>query len=328
MSIFARVAGTGSYLPKLRLTNQDLVERLAKTGLETSDEWIKTRSGISARHFAADNELTSDLAVKAAQAALESAGATSSDLDLIILATSTPDHLGGFPSTACVVQDKLGAHTSCAAFDVQAVCAGFTYALSIADAFIRSSTYKKVLVIGAETFSRILNFQDRGTCVLFGDGAGAVVLEASKEAGILSTALHADGSQRDILCVPGRSGNGEVHGSPFMTMDGQAVFKLAVKVLEQVAHEALEKANLKPEQIDWLVPHQANIRIMEGTAKKMGMSMDKVIVTVHEHGNTSAASIPLALDVGVRSGQIQRGQHLLLEGVGGGFAWGAVAIKY
>ena len=328
MSIFARVAGTGSYLPELRLTNQDLVQRLAKTGLETSDEWIKTRSGISARHFAAENELTSDLAVKAAQAALESAGITSSDLDLIILATSTPDHLGGFPSTACVVQDKLGAHTSCAAFDVQAVCAGFTYALAIADAFIRAGSYKKVMVIGAETFSRILNFQDRGTCVLFGDGAGAVVLEASKEAGILSTALHADGSQRDILCVPGRSGNGEVHGSPFMTMDGPAVFKLAVKVLEQVAHEALDKANLKPEQIDWLVPHQANIRIMEGTAKKMGMSMDKVIVTVHEHGNTSAASIPLALDSGVRSGQIKRGQHLLLEGVGGGFAWGAVAIKY
>ena len=328
MSTFARVAGTGSYLPELRLTNQDLVERLAKTGLETSDEWIKTRSGISARHFAAENELTSDLAVKAAQAALASAGITSEDLDLIILATSTPDHLGGFPSTACVVQDKLGAHTSCAAFDVQAVCAGFTYALAIADAFIRSGSYKKVLVIGAETFSRILNFQDRGTCVLFGDGAGAVVLEASREAGILSTALHADGSQRDILCVPGRAGNGEVHGSPFMTMDGQAVFKLAVKVLEQVAHEALDKANLKPEQIDWLVPHQANIRIMEGTAKKMGMSMDKVIVTVHEHGNTSAASIPLALDSGVRSGQIKRGQHLLLEGVGGGFAWGAVAIKY
>ncbi|MEA9601297.1 beta-ketoacyl-ACP synthase III [Polynucleobacter sp. MG-28-Ekke-A2] len=328
MSIFARVAGTGSYLPELRLTNQDLVERLAKTGLETSDEWIKTRSGISARHFAAENELTSDLAVKAAQAALTSAGITSEDLDLIILATSTPDHLGGFPSTACVVQDKLGAHTACAAFDVQAVCAGFTYALAIADAFIRCGSYKKVLVIGAETFSRILNFQDRGTCVLFGDGAGAVVLEASKEAGILSTALHADGSQRDILCVPGRAGNGEVHGSPFMTMDGPAVFKLAVKVLEQVAHEALEKANLKAEQIDWLVPHQANIRIMEGTAKKMGMSMDKVIVTVHEHGNTSAASIPLALDAGVRSGQIQRGQHLLLEGVGGGFAWGAVAIKY
>jgi 3-oxoacyl-[acyl-carrier-protein] synthase-3 len=328
MSIFARVAGTGSYLPELRLSNQDLVERLAKNGLETSDEWITTRSGISARHFAAENELTSDLAVKAAQAALTSAGITSADLDLIILATSTPDHLGGFPSTACVVQDKLGAHTACAAFDIQAVCAGFTYALATADAFIRCGTYKKVLVIGAETFSRILDFQDRGTCVLFGDGAGAVVLEASSEAGILSTALHADGSQRDILCVPGRAGNGEVHGSPFMTMDGQAVFKLAVKVLEQVAHEALEKANLKPEQIDGLVPHQANIRIMEGTAKKMGMSMDKVIVTVHEHGNTSAASIPLALDSGVRSGQIQRGQYLLLEGVGGGFAWGAVALKY
>jgi 3-oxoacyl-[acyl-carrier-protein] synthase-3 len=328
MSTFARVAGTGSYLPEQRLTNQDLVERLAKNGLETSDEWITTRSGISARHFAAENELTSDLAVKAAQAALASAGITSEDLDLIILATSTPDHLGGFPSTACVVQDKLGAHTACAAFDVQAVCAGFTYALAIADAFIRTGSYKKVLVIGAETFSRILNFQDRGTCVLFGDGAGAVILEASKEPGILSTALHADGSQRDILCVPGRSGNGGFHGSPFMTMDGPAVFKLAVKVLEQVAHEVLEKANLKSEQIDWLVPHQANIRIMEGTAKKMGMSMDKVIVTVHEHGNTSAASIPLALDAGVRSGQIQRGQHLLLEGVGGGFAWGAVALKY
>jgi len=328
MSIFARVAGTGGYLPEQRLTNQDLVERLAKTGLETSDEWIMTRSGISARHFAAEDELTSDLAVKAAQAALTSAGITSADLDLIILATSTPDHLGGFPSTACVVQDKLGAHTACAAFDVQAVCAGFTYALAIADAFIRTGSYKKVLVIGAETFSRILDFQDRGTCVLFGDGAGAVVLEASKEPGILSTALHADGSQRDILCVPGRAGNGQVHGSPFMTMDGQAVFKLAVKVLEQVAHEALEKASLKPEQIDWLVPHQANIRIMEGTAKKMGMSMDKVIVTVHEHGNTSAASIPLALDAGVRSGQIKRGQHLLLEGVGGGFAWGAAVLKY
>ena len=328
MNIFARVAGTGSYLPEQRLTNQDLVERLAKSGLETSDEWISTRSGISARHFAAKDELTSDLAVKAAQAALASAGITSEDLDLIILSTSTPDHLGGFPSTACVVQDKLGAHTACAAFDVQAVCAGFTYALATADAFIRTGSYKKVLVIGAETFSRILDFQDRGTCVLFGDGAGAVVLEASHEPGILATALHADGSQRNILCVPGRAGNGEVHGSPFMTMDGQAVFKLAVKVLEQVAHEVLEKAHLKPEQIDWLVPHQANIRIMEGTAKKMGMSMDKVIVTVHEHGNTSAASIPLALDAGVRSGQIKRGQYLLLEGVGGGFAWGAVALKY
>jgi len=328
MSTYARVAGTGSYLPELRLTNQDLVERLAKTGLETSDEWITTRSGISARHFAADNELTSDLAVKAAQAALDSAKSSAQEINLIILATSTPDHLGGFPSTACVVQDKLGAHNQCAAFDVQAVCAGFSYALAIADAFIRTGTYKKVLVIGAETFSRILDFNDRTTCVLFGDGAGAVVLEASSEPGILSSALHADGSQRDILCVPGRAVRGGVEGSAFMTMDGQAVFKLAVKVLEQVAIEAIDKAGLKPEQIDWLVPHQANIRIMEGTARKMGMSMDKVIVTVHEHGNTSAASIPLALDAGVRSGQIQRGQHLLLEGVGGGFAWGAVVLKY
>ncbi|MDO8714729.1 MAG: beta-ketoacyl-ACP synthase III [Polynucleobacter sp.] len=328
MSTYSRIAGTGSYLPELRLTNQDLVERLAKIGLETSDEWIVTRSGISARHFAADNQLTSDLAVKAAQAALEAAACTSEDLDLIILATSTPDHLGGFPSTACVVQDKLGAHTNCAAFDVQAVCAGFTYALAIADAFIRTGTYKKVLVLGAETFSRILDFQDRTTSVLFGDGAGAVVLEASSEPGILATALHADGSQRDILCVPGHAKRGGVEGSAYLTMDGPAVFKLAVKVLEQVAHEVLEKANLKSEQIDWLVPHQANIRIMESTARKMGMSMDKVIVTVHEHGNTSAASIPLALDAGVRSGQIQRGQHLLLEGVGGGFAWGAVAVKY
>ncbi|QWD93493.1 ketoacyl-ACP synthase III [Polynucleobacter asymbioticus] len=326
--MYSRVAGTGSYLPAQRLTNQDLVERLAKSGVETSDEWIFTRSGISARHFAADNELTSDLAVKAAQAALDSAKSSAQEINLIILATSTPDHLGGFPSTACVVQDKLGAHNQCAAFDVQAVCAGFSYALAIADAFIRTDTYKKVLVIGAETFSRILDFNDRTTCVLFGDGAGAVVLEASSEPGILSSALHADGSQRDILCVPGRAVRGEVEGSAFMTMDGQAVFKLAVKVLEQVAIEAIDKAGLKPEQIDWLVPHQANIRIMEGTARKMGMSMDKVIVTVHEHGNTSAASIPLALDAGVRSGQIQRGQHLLLEGVGGGFAWGAVVLKY
>ena len=328
MNMYSRVAGTGSYLPEQRLSNQDLVERMAKMGLETSDEWIYTRSGILARHFAAENELTSDLAVKAAQAALESAGFSVDDLDLIILATSTPDHLGGFPSTACVVQDKLGAQTHCAAFDVQAVCAGFVYALSIADAFIRSGTYKRVLVIGAETFSRILDFKDLTTSVLFGDGAGAVILEASAEPGVLSIALHADGSQRDILCVPGRATQGGIEGSAFMTMDGRAVFKLAVKVLEQVALEALEKANLKSDQIDWLVPHQANIRIMESTARKMGMSMDKVIVTVQEHGNTSAASIPLALDYGIRSGQIQRGQHLLLEGVGGGFAWGAVVLKY
>ena len=326
--LFSRVAGTGSYLPQQRLTNQDLVERLAREGIETSDEWIKTRSGISARHFAAPDELTSDLAVKAAKLALADAKCEISSVDLIILATSTPDHLGGFPSTACVIQDKLGATHGCAAFDVQAVCAGFSYALSTADAFIRAGMYQKVLVIGAEVFSRILDFKDRGTCVLFGDGAGAVVLEASSEPGILASALHADGSQRDILCVPGRAICGAIEGSPYLKMDGQAVFKLAVKVLEQVANEVLEKANMKSEQIDWLVPHQANIRIMEGTARKMGMSMQKVIVTVAEHGNTSAASIPLALDHGIRSGQIKRGQHVLLEGVGGGFAWGAVILRY
>jgi 3-oxoacyl-[acyl-carrier-protein] synthase-3 len=325
---FARLAGTGSYLPQQRISNDDLVVRLAKDGLETSDEWIYTRSGISARHFAADHELTSDLAVKAALAALQSASCEVSEIDLIILATSTPDHLGGFPSTACVVQDKLGIRHGCAAFDVQAVCAGFSYALSIADAFIRASVYQKILVIGAEVFSRILDFQDRTTCVLFGDGAGAVVLEASDQPGILASALHADGSQRNILCVPGRAVCGGIDGSPFLQMDGQSVFKLAVKVLEQVANEVLEKANMTADQIDWLVPHQANIRIMEGTARKMGMSMDKVIVTVAEHGNTSAASIPLALDTGIRSGQIQRGQHVLLEGVGGGFAWGAVILRY
>jgi 3-oxoacyl-[acyl-carrier-protein] synthase-3 len=325
---YARLAGAGSYLPEQRISNDDLVVRLAKDGLETSDEWIQTRSGISARHFAADHELTSDLAVKAAQAALQSASCDVSQIDLIILATSTPDHLGGFPSTACVIQDKLGARHGCAAFDVQAVCAGFSYALSIADAFIRAGVYQKILVIGAEVFSRILDFKDRTTCVLFGDGAGAVVLEASDQPGILASALHADGSQRDILCVPGRAICGGIDGSPFLKMDGQAVFKLAVKVLEQVANEVLEKANMTADQIDWLVPHQANIRIMEGTARKMGMSMDKVIVTVAEHGNTSAASIPLALDTGIRSGQIQRGQHVLLEGVGGGFAWGAVILRY
>jgi 3-oxoacyl-[acyl-carrier-protein] synthase-3 len=226
------------------------------------------------------------------------------------------------------VQDKLGAHTNCAAFDVQAVCAGFTYALAIADAFIRTGTYKKVLVLGAETFSRILDFQDRTTSVLFGDGAGAVVLEASNEPGILATALHADGSQRDILCVPGRAKQGGVEGTAYLTMDGPAVFKLAVKVLEQVAHEALEKANLKSEQIDWLVPHQANIRIIQSTAKKLKLSMDKVILTVAEHGNTSAASIPLALDAGVRSGQLQAGHLVMLEGVGGGFAWGSILLRY
>jgi len=325
---YARILGTGSYLPANKVTNADITALLAKDGIETSDEWIFSRSGISARHFAADHELTSDLALHASQKAIEAAGIQASDIDLIILATSTPDNLGGFPSTACVLQDKLGITNGCAAFDVQAVCSGFAYSLAVADNFIRSGMYQKVLVVGAETFSRILNFKDRGTCVLFGDGAGAVVLGASDEPGILATAMHADGSHRDILCVPGRTDNGALQGSAFLEMDGQAVFKLAVKVLEQVASEVLAKANLTAADIDWLIPHQANIRIMEGTAKKLGVSRDHVVVTVQDHGNTSAASIPLALDTAVRAGQIKRGQHLLMEGVGGGFTWAAALVKY
>jgi 3-oxoacyl-[acyl-carrier-protein] synthase-3 len=326
--IYARILGTGSYLPANKVTNSDITALLAKDGIETSDEWIFSRSGISARHFATDGELTSDLAFKASQKAIEAAGIDASEIDLIILATSTPDNLGGFPSTACVLQDKLGITNGCAAFDIQAVCSGFAYSLAVADNFIRSGMYKKILVIGAETFSRILDFKDRGTCVLFGDGAGAVVLGASDEPGILATAMHADGSHRNILCVPGRAEKGALEGSAFLVMDGQAVFKLAVKVLEQVAQEVLTKSNLTADQIDWLIPHQANIRIMEGTAKKLGISRENVVVTVHDHGNTSAASIPLALDCAVRSGQIKRGQHLLMEGVGGGFTWAAALIKY
>jgi len=328
MTTFAKILGTGSYLPAQKIDNHELAARLAKDGIETSHDWIVSRSGIHARHFAAPEQLTSDLAIEAAKRALEAAGITADQIDLIILATSTPDYLGGFPSTACVVQDKLGIKNGCAAFDVQAVCSGFAYALSVADAMIRSGAHQNVLVIGAETFSRILDFKDRTTCVLFGDGAGAVVLGASDQPGILASALHADGSYRDILCVPGRAKSGGVDGSAFLVMDGQAVFKLAVKVLDQVANEVLQKAGITTEQVDWLIPHQANIRIMEGTAKKLGIPLERVIVTVTEQGNTSAASIPLALDEGVRSGKIQRGQTLLLEGVGGGFTWGASLIKY
>jgi len=328
MTLFSKILGTGSYLPAEQISNDVLAQRLAKEGIETSDEWIYTRSGIQSRHFAAENQMTSDLAVLASQNALLAAGIEAHDIDLIIMATSTPDNLGGFPSSACVVQDKLGIKNHCAAFDVQAVCSGFIYGLHIADALIRAGLNKKVLVIGAEIFSRILNFQDRTTCVLFGDGAGAVVLGASDTPGILSSAIHADGSYRDILCVPGTTRAGAIEGSAFLHMDGQAVFKLAIKVLEQVAIEVLEKANLSITQIDWLIPHQANIRIMEGTAKKLGISVDQVIVTLADQGNTSAASIPLALDAGVRAGKIQRGQHLLLEGVGGGFTWGAACIQY
>jgi 3-oxoacyl-[acyl-carrier-protein] synthase-3 len=327
MTTYSRIVGTGSCLPPRRLTNQDLAVMLAERGLETSDEWIVSRSGISARHFADDGVLSSDLAVSAAQNALQMAKLTPDDIDLIILATSTPDYLGGFPSTACVVQRKLGITNNCAALDVQAVCSGFVYAVAAADSFIRSGMHKRVLVIGAEVFSRILDFKDRTTCVLFGDGAGAVVMAASEQPGVLATKLHADGRHTDILCVPGHVSGGGVNGSAFLTMDGQAVFKLAVSVLEQVANETLEAAGMEASQVDWLIPHQANIRIMQGTAKKLGLPLEKMVVTVDQHGNTSAASIPLALDVAMRDGRIKAGQHILMEGVGGGFTWGAALVR-
>jgi 3-oxoacyl-[acyl-carrier-protein] synthase-3 len=300
---------------------------LAARGLDTSDEWIVSRSGISARHFADDGVLSSDLGATAARHALDMAGLKPDDIDLIIVATSTPDFLGGFPSTACVVQRKLGITNDCAALDVQAVCSGFVYAMSVADNFIRCGMHKRVLVIGAEVFSRILDFNDRTTCVLFGDGAGAVVLAASDEPGVLATRLHADGRHADILCVPGAVQGGVITGSALLYMDGQAVFKLAVSVLEKVANEVLEIAGMEASQIDWLIPHQANIRIMQGTAKKLGLPMEKMVVTVDQHGNTSAASIPLALDVAMRDGRIKAGQHIMLEAVGGGFTWGAVLAR-
>jgi len=300
---------------------------LAGRGLDTSDEWIVSRSGISARHFVDDGVLSSDLGTAAARQALDMAGLKPDDIDLIIVATSTPDFLGGFPSTACVVQRKLGITNACAAFDVQAVCSGFVYAMSVADNFIRCGMHKRVLVIGSEVFSRILDFNDRTTCVLFGDGAGAVVLAASDEPGVLATRLHADGRHTDILCVPGAVQGGVITGSALLYMDGQAVFKLAVSVLEKVANEVLQIAGMEAAQIDWLIPHQANIRIMQGTAKKLGLPLEKMVVTVDQHGNTSAASIPLALDVAMRDGRIKAGQHIMLEAVGGGFTWGAVLAR-
>jgi 3-oxoacyl-[acyl-carrier-protein] synthase-3 len=320
---YSRITGTGSYLPPRRVSNDDLVQELAARGVETSDQWIVERTGIRARHFAAPDVPASDLAVPAARAALEAAGLQPDDIDLIVVATSTPDMV--FPSTAAIVQNKLGI-AGCPVFDIQAVCSGFVYALTVADAMIANGTASKALVIGAEVFSRILNWDDRGTCVLFGDGAGAVVLEASDKPGILASDLHADGKYVDILCVPGHVSGGQVLGDPLLRMDGQAVFKLAVGVLDKAARAVLAKAGKQESDIDWLIPHQANIRIMHGTAKKLHLPLEKVIVTVHEHGNTSAASIPLALDHGVRGGQIQPGQTLLLEGVGGGFTWGAVLL--
>ncbi|MFZ6657865.1 beta-ketoacyl-ACP synthase III [Undibacterium sp. TJN19] len=327
MTFFSKIIGTGSYLPPKKVSNQELTEQLAAKGIETSDEWIFSRSGISYRHYAEPHVTSSDMAVEAAKCALDAAKMQANDIDLIILATSTPDFLGGFPSTACVVQNKLGITNGAAAVDVQAVCSGFMYAMSIADSMIKSGSHKNVLVIGAEVFSRILNFEDRTTCVLFGDGAGAIVMSRSAEPGVLATKLHADGSYANILCVPGNVQSGVVEGSAFLYMDGQAVFKLAVNLLEKVANEALEIAGLTTDQIDWLIPHQANIRIMQSTAKKMRMPMDKVVVTVDQHGNTSAASIPLALDLAVRDGRVQPGHTVMLEGVGGGFTWGAAIVK-
>jgi 3-oxoacyl-[acyl-carrier-protein] synthase-3 len=327
MTLYSKIIGTGSYLPKQRVTNADLTAQLAAKGIETSDEWIVSRSGISARHYAAVDEHSSDLAAAAARKALEMAGLNPDQIDLVIVASSTPDFYGSFPSTACIVQRKLGMHNNSAAFDVQAVCSGFVYAVSVADAFIKSGAHKNVLVIGAEVFSRILNFEDRTTCVLFGDGAGAIVLSASNEPGILATKLHADGRHADILSVPGNLVGGAIAGSGFLYMDGPAVFKLAVSVLEQVANEALKHANMTADQIDWLIPHQANIRIMKSTAKKLDLPLEKMVVTVDQHGNTSAASIPLALDLAVRDGRVKKGDNVLMEGVGGGFTWGAVLAR-
>ncbi len=322
---FTRIGGTGSYLPPRRLSNQQLADELARDGIETSDQWIVERTGIRARHFADPASSCSDLALEAARQALASAGRQASDLDLVIVATSTPDMV--FPSTACLLQQKLGIH-GCAAFDVQAVCSGFIYALVVADAMIRSGSARCALVVGAEVFSRILDFKDRTTCVLFGDGAGAVVLEASDTPGLLASDLHADGRHVGILCVPGTVAGGKVSGSPLLTMDGQAVFKLAIKVLEEAARTVLAKAGRTEADIDWLVPHQANLRIMQGAAKKLKLPLEKLVVTVDEHGNTSAASIPLALDHAVRKGQVKRGDTVLLEGVGGGFTWGAVLLDF
>ena len=319
--MYARLIGTGSYLPGNPVSNADLAAR----GIDTNDEWIVTRTGIRSRHLAQPGATSSELGLIAAQRALEMAGVSAAELDLIIVATSTPDFI--FPSTACIIQGKLG-NKGAAAFDVQAVCAGFSYALGVAEKFIASGSHKKALVIGAEVFSRILDWNDRGTCVLFGDGAGAVVLEASDTPGILATAMHADGSQFGILNVPGQICGGQVTGDPFLRMDGQAVFKFAVKVLAEVAAEVCAAASMNTAEVDWLIPHQANIRIIEATGKKLGVDREKVIISVDRHGNTSAASIPLALDEAVRDGRIQPGHKVLVEGVGGGFTWGAALLEF
>ena len=318
--IYSRIAGTGSYLPDRVVTNHDLAKIV-----DTNDEWIVSRTGISERHYAADEQNASDLALLASQRAIAAAGVTAAEIDLIIVATSTPDMI--FPSTACILQDKLGVKDS-VAFDIQAVCAGFVFGIATADKFIRSGSSKCALVVGAEIFSRIMNWQDRGTCVLFGDGAGAVVLKASDSPGVLSTHLHTDGSHRAALCAPGTVENGKVRGSPMLEMDGRAVYKFAVKAFEDVAWEALNMNAMKPEQIDWFICHQANKRIITHAARKLDLPDEKVVMTVDRHGNTSAASIPLALDVTVREGKIKPGDNVLLAALGGGFAWGAVMLKW
>jgi 3-oxoacyl-[acyl-carrier-protein] synthase-3 len=320
MSIYTRVTGTGSYLPEKILTNRDL-----ESIVDTTDEWIYTRTGIRERHVAADSEACSDLALHASRRALERAGLAAEDIDLVIVATTTPDMV--FPSTACILQAKLGVKNA-PAFDMQAVCSGFVYAVATADQFIRSGAYRHVLVVGAEVYSRILDWKDRGTCVLFGDGAGAVVLSRSAAPGILSSHIHADGSYAGTLSVPGHVCGGSVRGRPLLQMEGNTVFKFAVKVLGDVAEEALAKNGLSKADIDWLIPHQANIRIIQATAKRLGMPMEKVVTTVDRHANTSAASIPLALDEAARDGRIKEGQLVLLEGVGGGFTWGSVLLRW
>jgi 3-oxoacyl-[acyl-carrier-protein] synthase-3 len=319
-SYYSRIVGTGSYLPEKILTNRDL-----ELAVDTTDEWIQTRTGIRQRHIAADDEKTSDLALKASRSALDAAGIAAADLDLIVVATTTPDVV--FPSTACFLQAKLGVR-NCPAFDVQAVCSGFVYGLSTADQFLRSGQYRNALVVGAEIYSRILDWSDRATCVLFGDGAGAVVLRRDSAPGILSSHLHADGAYANLLSVPGTVCGGKVTGRPLLQMDGGGVFKFAVKALDDLVEEALTANGMQKSDIDWLVPHQANIRIIQASAKKLGLSMEKVVVTVDRHANTSAASIPLALDEAARDGRIRAGQHVLLEAVGGGFTWGAALVKW
>jgi 3-oxoacyl-[acyl-carrier-protein] synthase-3 len=321
--IHNRISGTGSYLPGEPVGNASLI---ANYQIDSSDDWIVERTGIRQRHLAAAGVTSSDLALEASRRALDAAGRLPADVDLIIVATSTPDYV--FPSAAALLQSKLGIINGAAAFDVQAVCSGFVYAVNIAEKFIRSGSHKCALVVGAEVFSRILDWKDRGTCVLFGDGAGAVVLEAADKPGLLASAFHADGSHHGILSVPGQVCGGVVTGDPFLRMDGQAVFKFAVKVLADVAHEVLAAAGMTADQVDWLIPHQANVRILQATAKRLHLPPEKCVITVAEHGNTSAASIPLALDTAVRDGRIRRGQNLLLEGVGGGFTWGATLLEY